>query len=146
MSFEERFANLGRGIDRLIEGARNRRPRRFERRGGPSLREQVDERVRVTREFIKDGEWKRAFDIDESRRRRLKVLGGVLVLALLVAGPWWVVRSLSAAPTKQEIIDQAVVKVRLELAAQAQQADMGSWGAGPGSGARSESGQRKWGP
>ena len=146
MSFEERFANFGRGIDRVIEGFRERRPRRYERRAGPSLREQVDERLRHTREFIKEGEWKRSIEFDERGRRRLLVLGGALVLALLVAGPWWIVRNLNAAPTRQEIIDQVTVKLRLELAAQAQQADMGSWGAGPGAGARVEPGQRKWGP
>lgn len=146
MSFEERFANFGRGIDHVIERVRDRRPRRYERRVGPSLREQVDERLRNTREYIKEGEWKRTIEFDERGRRRLKILGVALVLVLLVAGPWWVVRNLNAAPTKQEIIDQVTVKLRLELAAQSQQADMGSWGAGPGSGARVEPGQRKWGP
>jgi hypothetical protein len=146
-SFEERLATLGRSIDRMFEALRERRPRRYQRRVGPTLREQAHERVTRTKEFFREGEWKQTLR-DERTKKRIALLGGALVLTLLAAVPWWIVRGINTRPSMQELMDQAMVRARLEMAAQNSQQDatMGSWGAGPGSGAQAEQGMNRWGP
>lgn len=145
-SFEERFAAFGRAIDRVIDRLRHRRPKRFERRAGPTLREQAHERARNIREFFSEGEWRQAMVMDERGRRRLIVLGCVLGMAVAVAAPFWMLRGMAHRPTVEELVNQALVKKQLELASRAEQANMGSWNAGPAAGARTEPGSRKWGP
>lgn len=147
-SFEERFAAVGRALDGAVERVRDRRPRRYERRVGPTLGEQFRERVTRTREFLRDGQWKRAVWVDQRSRRRLIALGSVLGVCLLVAAPWWIVRAAGARPNLQELMDQAMVKARMEMAARQgnEGSVQGSWGAGPGAGARVEQGMNRWGP
>ena len=139
---------VGRSLDRLIERVRERRPRRYERRVKPSLREQARERAARAREFFREGDWKRLAFADERAKKRLIAMGSLLVVCVMVAVPWWVVRSVSAKPSLQELMDQAMVRARLEMAAQqsSDRSTMGSWGSGPGAGARIDSGMNRWGP
>lgn len=101
-----------------------------------------------TRETLRDGQWRRAVWVDERSRRRLIALGSVLGVCLVVAVPWWIVRAASARPNMQELMDQAMLKARMEMAAQQGSAGsvQGSWGGGPGAGARVDQGMNRWGP
>ncbi len=145
-SFEERFAAVGRAIDRTIEGVRERRPGRFRRRAGPTLSEQVAERARTAREFFAEGRWRELAVVDERSRKRLIVLGIVLGLVLLAATPLWVVRTINSRASFDEIIAQERMRIRLEVASRASEGGtMGSWGGAPGAGATRE-GRSRWGP
>lgn len=132
----------------MIEGIRDRRPRQYQRRVGPTLREQFRERVTRSREFLKEGDWKRAIWVDERSRRRVIALGSVFTVCLLGAVGWWIVRAAASRPNMQELMDQAMLKARMEMAAQqgADRSLQGSWGGGPGSGAQVEQGMNRWGP
>lgn len=147
-SFEERFAAVGRAMDRTIEAVRERRPARFSRRSGPTLRERIGERARRAREFVAEGHWRNWADLDEHSRKRLGVLAVLLGLALLMAVPWWFVRGVGSRAGFDEIIAQERMRIRLEMAAGSGTSEggtLGSWGGSPGAGAKIQS-ERRWGP
>lgn len=113
--FEQKFASFGRGIDQLIERLRDRRPARFKPRVGPSLGERIKDRVHDARTAMATGEWKQHAELGEVGRRRLMVLGSVLLVSLAASGVYQLIRPGPPRLNEQEIMDLAMVKARIEL-------------------------------
>ncbi|MCC6322400.1 MAG: hypothetical protein IT438_13305 [Phycisphaerales bacterium] len=126
--FEDKFAALGRSIDRVLDRAKDRSPRRYRVRTGPTLRE----RWRESRERAVD-RWKRKRwvhwrDWEPEQRRRFLSLAAVFGATALVGVGFWVHRNHGGAPSLQELMDQATVRARMEMERTDRSSPFMGWG------------------
>lgn len=113
--FEDKFAAVGRAIDRVFERARDRSPRRYRVRSGPSLRERWTEaRSRAvdrwrSKRLVRWDEW------EPDQRRRFLALSATLGVAAVIGVGFWLYRTRADTPSLQELMDQATVRARMEM-------------------------------
>lgn len=126
--FEDKFAAIGRGIDRVIERARDRSPKRYRPRSGPTMRERWLQWRDGVRDNLRNQQAWRWRDWDPALKRRVLGLGSVLVLVAAAAVGIWLWRSANDTPTLQEMMEQASVRARMEMSQAAQTSPFKGWG------------------
>ena len=126
--FEDKFSAVGRAIDRVFERAKDRNPRRYRVRSGPTLRERWREARERARDRWKGKRWANWRDWEPEERRRVLRLGGVLAFTLFVGAGFWIYRTRVEAPTLQEMMEQATVRARMEMGQAANSSPFMGWG------------------
>lgn len=134
--FENKFAAFGRALDHVVERMRERRPGRYKRKAGPTVRERAGEWLREARTSLATGRWKDRAQVGPETRKRLIVLGSALGVCLAAAGGYRLFRPGPPRLSEQEIMDLAMIKARIEVGGTAgggvvSDRPFGAFGAGP---------------